>query len=115
MSISTAISRLKPDGTGFIIKNDDLSTLEWSNPTDNMPTDEEIIAEAERIQAELPANIAREERNRLLAKSDWMVVRAYDTGEALAPEWQEYRQALRDITQQSGFPDSIQWPQEPTA
>jgi len=38
-----------------------------------------------------------------------------DTGNPVPTEWQTYRQALRDITEQTGFPENIEWPQEPTA
>jgi len=58
---------------------------------------------------------ARAKRDRLLADSDWVTIRATDTGTAVPTEWQTYRQALRDITEQTGFPENIDWPQEPTA
>lgn len=55
---------------------------------------------------------ARTKRNRLLAESDWVVIRATDLGEPIPPEWHAYRQALRDITDQ---PDlfNIVWPTKP--
>lgn len=34
-------------------------------------------------------------------------------GEALAGKWAVYRQALRDLPQQPGFPFDIEWPEEP--
>lgn len=53
---------------------------------------------------------ARALRNRLLIESDWTQV-------ADAPvdkqAWADYRQALRDITAQVGFPLNIQWPALP--
>lgn len=55
--------------------------------------------------------IARNQRNNLLAASDW--TQLPDVPEALKSAWVEYRQALRDITQQSNFPSIIQWPTEP--
>lgn len=59
------------------------------------------------------ANV-RSERNELLASSDWRVTKAQETGQAVPPAWQAYRQALRDITEQPGFPYDVDWPQEPT-
>lgn len=54
----------------------------------------------------------RIQRDRLLAECDWIVARAYERGEQVAPEWITYRQALRDITRQ-GNPSFITWPQKP--
>jgi hypothetical protein len=52
-------------------------------------------------------------RNSLLQGSDVAVLRAYESGVPVSAEWVAYRQALRDIPQQPGFPDNIQWPTKP--
>jgi hypothetical protein len=53
---------------------------------------------------------ARSDRNRLLTESDWtQVLDAPVDQNACAI----YRQALRDIPQQEGFPTSIDWPVKP--
>jgi hypothetical protein len=31
----------------------------------------------------------------------------------MSDEWKTYRQALRDVPQQSEFPNSVTWPTEP--
>jgi len=76
---------------------------------------DEVLVEAEvaRLIAEQPAKEARAKRDRLLADSDWVTIRATDTGTAVPTEWQTYRQALRDITEQTGFPENIEWPSKP--
>ena len=51
----------------------------------------------------------RRERNRLLSETDWMAL----SDNTMTPEWASYRQALRDITSQEGFPYTIEWPTEP--
>ena len=51
----------------------------------------------------------RLKRNTLLAETDYMVLT--DTP-APSQAWLDYRQALRDVGQ-SGFPDSVNWPQNP--
>lgn len=60
--------------------------------------------------------VERERRNDLLAKSDWTdTLSAKERlGEALYSAWQEYRQALRDLTNQAGFPHQITWPEPPS-
>jgi len=65
------------------------------------PTEEELAAQA------------RSQRDSLLTASDWVTVRAMDTGNPVPTEWQTYRQALRDITGQPGFPETIDWPENP--
>lgn len=52
----------------------------------------------------------RLKRNNLLSGSDWTQVADAPVDQAA---WASYRQALRDIPQQSGFPSSVLWPQEP--
>jgi hypothetical protein len=52
----------------------------------------------------------RAERNALLAASDWTQL-ADSTADKAA--WATYRQALRDVTEQSGFPWTIDWPTQP--
>ena len=52
---------------------------------------------------------ARKKRNTLLAKTDvWALSDRTMTAEQTA-----YRQALRDITDQDGFPIDITWPTKP--
>ena len=76
--------------------------------------DEALVeAEVARLIAEQPAKEARGKRDRLLVESDWVTIRATDSGDPVPTEWLDYRQALRDITEQTGFPEEIEWPQEP--
>ena len=51
----------------------------------------------------------RNQRNRLLSETDWMAL----SDNTMTPEWASYRQALRDITGQTGFPYSVTWPTKP--
>lgn len=55
----------------------------------------------------------RSERDRLLAESDWVVIKAAEVGEAVPEDWRAYRQALRNVPAQDGFPQSIVWPSQP--
>jgi hypothetical protein len=67
------------------------------------PTPEELAARATT------------KRNQLLSESDWTQLpdaRAA-MGAEKAAEWDEYRQALRDITDQPGYPAEINWPVKP--
>ena len=59
------------------------------------------------------ANTVKEKRAKLLADSDWVVIRATDTVTPIPQDWQTYRQQLRDITQQPEFPYNVVWPVKP--
>jgi hypothetical protein len=54
----------------------------------------------------------RNQRDVLLSKTDW---RALKDSPDMTAEWSTYRQALRDITSQSGFPYSVNWPTKPVS
>lgn len=56
------------------------------------------------------ANV-RWKRDALLAKSDW--TQLPDVPLATKEAWAAYRQALRDITEQPGFPFDVVWPEPP--
>lgn len=80
------------------------------------------------------AELARQIRDKLLAESDkemvldrmglqvpdgssftaWLEF-LRKLGEAIVNEWSTYRQKLRDIPQQEGFPFNIEWPTSPDA
>ena len=49
------------------------------------------------------------ERNRLLANTDWWALGDI----SITPEQKAYRQALRDVPAQAGFPDNVTWPERP--
>jgi hypothetical protein len=55
----------------------------------------------------------RLQRDALLAATDWRVARAAESGQLLAPQWQAYRQQLRDVTEQAD-PSAIVWPTMPS-
>jgi hypothetical protein len=64
------------------------------------------------IMAAKPAKDAREKRDLLLKESDW--TQLSDVVLSNKDAWATYRQSLRDVTKQAGFPDSINWPVAPT-
>ena len=52
----------------------------------------------------------RAERNTKLAATDWTQI---TDATADKTAWAIYRQALRDVTTQAGFPQTITWPDAP--
>jgi hypothetical protein len=56
-------------------------------------------------------NFIKQKRNDLLLESDW--TQLPDVPLTTKEAWATYRQALRDITSQEGYPTSIAWPVAP--
>ena len=78
--------------------------------TDDSGTKAEQEAEYQaKLDVATSASV-RNVRNERLAKTDWLALS--DT--AMSAAWATYRQALRDVTAQEGFPNSITWPDEPS-
>lgn len=69
------------------------------------PTPEEI---KERKAAEV-----RAQRDYLLNKTDYLVSGDYPISAEDLAKVKAYRQALRDLPEQEGFPESVEWPTEP--
>lgn len=55
----------------------------------------------------------RSKRDALLAETDLWIIRASEIGEPIAEDKKIYRQALRDVPSQEGFPQNIIWPTKP--
>lgn len=62
------------------------------------PTNEELAAQI------------RDERDKLIAETDYLVMPDYPLAETALNKVREYRQKLRDITEQKGFPKEVIWP-----
>ena len=59
------------------------------------------------------AKSVRAQRDAKLAECDWRVIKALESNTPQDFAWAEYRQALRDVTSQAGFPWTINWPTQP--
>lgn len=79
----------------------------WKWSISEMDADGKAVKDAEQAKA------VRDRRNRLIAECDWLVIKAAETGVPLAADWGAYRQSLRDIPSQAGFPYNITWPEKP--
>ena len=80
--------------------------------TENMPakTAAEQEAEYKAMKDAEQAKSIRNQRTEKLKDSDWTQI-SDSTADKVA--WATYRQALRDITAQAGFPWTIEWPVAP--
>ena len=78
--------------------------------TDGETTAAEQEAAYKAIKDAEQASAVRQTRSDKLADCDWTQVADSPVDKAV---WATYRQALRDITTQSGFPWSVTWPDAP--
>lgn len=60
-------------------------------------------------QQTFTANGQRRKRDELLAETDWWA----SSDRTITQAQIDYRQALRDITSQAGFPNNVTWPTKP--
>jgi hypothetical protein len=82
------------------IQSDD-AQIGWGYDGTTFTPSPEPLPTAEEIRAE---------RDRLLKASDWTQVADAPVDQAA---WAAYRQALRDVPQQEGFPENVVWPIKP--
>ena len=88
-----------------------------ATPEGNVPFTAEEEAEWDAMEAAYAAGAdtrkseeVRQERNQLLSETDWMA----GSDITMSDEWRTYRQALRDIPSQEGFPNTVTWPTKPS-
>ena len=69
------------------------------------PEQDDLNAAAEKT--------VRQKRNRLLVQTDYLVMPDYPLDAEKKAAVLAYRQALRDVPEQAGFPRQIDWPVKP--
>ena len=77
---------------------------------DRPATQEEIDA---HFNPPKTAEEIRTQRDTLLAATDYLVMPDYPLNEEQRNAVIAYRQALRDVLEQAGFPEEIIWPEKP--
>ena len=91
-------------------------SLGWSEANEEVAKREAYNGEytIETIEyGSMTAEEARAERDKLLAETDWTQVLDAPIDAETREAYRAYRQALRDIPEQEGFPDTITWPELP--
>lgn len=71
----------------------------------DLDADQRAAKDAEQAKA------VRDDRNKRLSDCDW--TQLPDNPLANKADWATYRQQLRDVTSQTGFPWEVTWPTEP--
>lgn len=79
------------------------------------------ISSRQKANEAKPEDLVRAERNKLLFQTDYLMLSDFPISESEKEEVIAYRQALRDITEQPGFPWSgvvdspeVPWPDKPS-
>lgn len=92
--------------------------FDWDvrNKFSDYTNDEDVVVtRAEQEAAYLAQKLAdkatsvRAERDKKLAETDWMGL----SDVTMSTEWTAYRQTLRDVSDQEGFPETVTWPVKP--
>ena len=103
--ILQALKELGYGGYSWRLKNNQLI---WSDSRPQ-PTEEELQTKITELEVAEPMRLVREERDRRLTATDWRATIDYPGDDQSS--WLEYRQALRDVTEQD--PENVIWPEEP--
>ena len=83
--------------------------IEWHREDISQPSDDVINAKIDELKAAEPMRLLREERNRLIAETDWWA----SSDLTITDAQKKYRQDLRDITKTATSLDDVSWPTKP--
>lgn len=100
-----ALQALRPNAE-WVLRDDE---LEWLDTEQSEPTNAELTAKIAELTAAEPMRLLREERNRKIAETDWWASSDLTMTQAQT----DYRQALRDITDNATSLDDVTWPTKP--
>ncbi len=100
-----ALQALRPNAE-WVLRDDE---LEWLDTEQSEPTNAELTAKIAELTAAEPMRLLREERNRKIAETDWWASSDLTMTQAQT----DYRQALRDITNNATSLDDVTWPTKP--
>ena len=114
IDIHRALIELYPDGAGYIQQGLQYSGLKWTDSRPK-PTETEIQAKIAELEAAEPMRLLRQERNKLLAETDWRFRIDQEPSQA----WYDYCQALRDLPEtaepklENEMLTNVTWPEVP--
>ena len=123
IDIPLALQSLRPNAQWHMIGTE-YSNIYWDDETQTKPTEQEVNNKIEELKISEPFRLLREERNKLIAETDWTQLKDIDLDFIRERDWKNYRQALRDLPSKSnpkldiyGNLDmsSITWPTKPSS
>ena len=107
-NIPSALSELTPTAQ-WVVRG---THIEWHSKDITQPSDDAINAKIEELKAAEPLRLLREQRDRLIAQTDWWA----SSDLTMTDAQKTYRQNLRDITKtyKSMDDDGFSWPTKPS-
>jgi hypothetical protein len=97
------------DGRQYRVEIIQQSDDSWAHELVEVEISEEQYANNVAVQTQA----VKADRDRMIAATDWIVTKSAEAGEPVPESWKTYRQALRDIPEQAGFPFQVTWPTRP--
>ncbi len=96
--IAEAILKINPNAEVAVIGNDiDTCSIQWLNGTTPI-SNSDIKAQFTAVKFDIAIGNLRTKRNRLLTETDYIIIKAKETGTTIPTAWKTYRQELRDLT-----------------
>jgi hypothetical protein len=106
-SFTKAVNALAPNS---IWSAKDNKIIEWKSENIEQPSQEAIDAKVAEFDKEIPLNLLRLKRNKLLAKTDWTA----NSDVTMSDAMKTYRQQLRDATEGLDTVEKVQAYEFPT-
>ena len=96
-------------------------SIVWLKANGNeKPSESAVNAKIIELNNAKPMVELRKQRDTKLTATDWVVIKANETGSAVADNWKTYRQALRDLPASAspqldsdGNLTNVTWPTQP--
>ena len=108
IGVSEALIALRPNAEWHLPEGT-YESLVWLDSNQTKPTKAEVDAKITELQSAEPMRLLRQQRNWLLAETDWWA----SSDLTMTSEQIAYRQALRDITDNATSLDDVTWPTKP--
>jgi hypothetical protein len=106
-SFTKAVNALAPNA---IWSAKDNKITQWKSENIEQPSQEAIDAKVAEFDKEIPLNLLRLKRNKLLAKTDWTA----NSDVTMSDAMKTYRQQLRDATEGLDTVEKVQAYEFPT-
>ena len=91
-------------------------STDWRVEQDKETLAKRVVKIPQKTEDELAAEKAeqvRAQRDHLIGQTDYLLAPDYPIDAETLEAVKAYRQALRDVPQQEGFPESVEWPTAP--
>ena len=103
------------------VKNHEIyDNLFWLDTEVEKPTKEILENKINELLTAEPMRLLRLERNRRLAETDWITLKAYSQKQDVSENWANYMQELRDLPataepqlDENGMLTNVTWPKVP--